>query len=164
VKVDEKTLTQWYELMQERFKGVPREALRYYNIETLPRLMHALSTMEGECTHCASRLRDLDRMTENAGAWMKSDAPELKGFQTELRHTLKHLSVTHGLYAKGLWLSRYVLGGVLIGAIVALLGYSMYRNNELSGLMMSGVAIGMIGGWIAGKLKERSLRRKHKLF
>lgn len=159
-----KTVSQWHEILNQRFEGTPREAARYYGIQILPRLMHRLESHKTHCRHCADSFNQLEDMTTHASAWMLNNDPQLKRFQLQLRHIGQHLSRTHGIVPKGLWLSRFTGIGLLTGILGSLaIGLSVV-TIDLPGILMLGAVAGLGVGWIAGKIKESNLRKKHKLF
>lgn len=159
-----KTIHQWHEILNQRFEGTPREAARYYGIQILPRLLHRLENQQSNCHHCAAYYKQLEEMTRLASAWMINNDPELKNFQHQLRQTGQHLSQRHGIVAKGLWLARYTVAGLIAGILVGLAIGLTIVTLDLPGILMLGASVGLAIGWIAGKLKESTLRKKHKLF
>lgn len=159
-----KTVYQWHEILNQRFEGTPREAARYYGIEILPRLMHLLESQTANCQHCAENFNQLEEMTTQASGWMINNDPQLNNFQNHIRQSGQHLSRTHGIVPKGLWLSRYTGIGLVIGTIVSLaIGLSI-PTIDLPGILILGAVAGLAVGWIGGKIKEAALRKKHKLF
>ena len=159
-----KTLDNWFTELEIKFRGTPREAARFYNIQILPRLMYTLSKQSRECTHCKSRLHTLEPMMDSASHWMKTDAPELENYQQELNQTMKHLSSVHGIVPKGLWMSKMIVFGLIFGIAIAAIAHLLATSTELPGMLMTGAAIGMITGWFVGKTAENRLRKSGKLF
>ena len=155
---------QWHETLNKRFEGTPREAARYYGIEILPRLMHRLQRQTANCQRCAEDFSRLEEMTSQASGWMINNDPQLNNFQKHLRQIGKHLSSTHGIVPKGLWLSRFTGIGLLTGSLASLaIGLSV-ATIDLPGILMLGAVAGLGAGWVGGKVKEAALRKKHKLF
>jgi hypothetical protein len=159
-----KTVHQWHDTLSQRFEGTPREAARYYGIEILPRLLHRLESHKARCRTCTDYFNQLEDMTTKASGWMINNDPQLKSFQLQLRKTGQHLSRTHGIVPKGLWLSRYSGIGLLAGILVSLLIGLSVTTIDLPGILMLGAVTGLAVGWIGGKIKESSLRKRHKLF
>lgn len=159
-----KTIHQWHEILNQRFEATPREAARYYGIQILPRLLHRLDNLKSTCHHCAAYYNQLDEMTMHASGWMVNNDPQLKNFQNQLRQTGQHLSHKHGIVAKGLWLARFTVAGLITGILVGLAVGLTAITLDLPGIIMLGAAVGLAIGWIAGKMKESTLRKKHKLF
>ncbi|WP_026473578.1 hypothetical protein [Alkaliflexus imshenetskii] len=164
MKEDKKTLADWYSDLEIKFRGTPREAARYYNLQILPRLMFTIDKQKGECTHCSSRFSTLQPMLDDAAQWIKNDTPEAGIFQKELSQTMKHLSSAHGIVPKGLNLSKMIVAGLIFGIGIAYVLHLTLASTELPGTLMSGAAIGMMVGWVLGKLKENNLRKTGKLF
>lgn len=164
VEEDKKTLADWYNELEIKFQGTPREAARYYNLQVLPRLMYTIDKQKKECTHCRSRFSTLQPMLDKASQWIKTDTPEAGIFQEELSQTMKHLSSAHGIVPKGLNLSKMIVAGLIFGIGIAYVLHLTLASTELPGTLMSGAAIGMMIGWILGKLKESNLRKSGRLF
>ena len=159
-----RTIQQWYEILSNRLKGAPRESIRFYSIEAFPRLMHHLETHKSECSVCASHFEALDKMSFELGQWMKTDAPEMAQFQAELEESVRHLRTDHQVFPKGLWLSRFVLMGVLVGLLGALITIVVVAGVVIGGVLLTGAFIGMMVGWIAGKSKEKRIKKQNRLY
>ncbi len=159
-----KTIQQWHDILNQRFEGTPREAARYYGIQILPRLLHRLETQKSTCQHCAAYYSQLEETTRQASGWMINNDPQLKNFQHQLRESGQHLSHRHGFVAKGLWLARFTVAGLVTGILVGLAVGLTIVTLDLPGIIMLGAAVGLAIGWIGGKMKESTLRKKHKLF
>jgi hypothetical protein len=159
-----RTIQQWYEILSNRLKGAPRESIRFYSLEAFPRLMHHLETNKSECDVCASHFNALDNMSFKLGQWMKTDAPEMTAFQAELEASVRHLRSEHQVFPKGLWLSRFVLMGILVGLLGAFITIIVVAGVVIGGVMLTGAFIGMLVGWIAGKNKERRIKKQNRLY
>ncbi len=159
-----KSIQQWYDILSSRLKGIPRESIRFYSLEAFPRLMHYLETHKKDCPECAEHFRKLDEMSYNMGQWMKNDMPEVKIFQKELEGSVKHLRAHHKVFPRGLWLSRFVFFGILVGILGALVTVFFVAGLVIGGILLTGGFIGMLVGWIAGKNKERRIKKQDRLF
>jgi hypothetical protein len=103
-------------------------------------------------------------MSFELGQWMKTDAPEMAGFQAELEASVRHLRNEHQVFPKGLWLSRFVLMGILVGLLGALITIVVVAGVVIGGVLITGAFIGMFVGWIAGKNKERRIKKQNRLY
>ncbi|PWD99269.1 hypothetical protein [Marinilabilia rubra] len=159
-----RTIQQWYEILSNRLKGAPRESIRFYSLEAFPRLMHHLESHKSECSVCASHFQALDEMSFELGQWMKNDAPEMSKFQVELEESVRHLRTDHQVFPKGLWLSRFVLMGILVGVLGALITIVVVAGVVIGGVLLTGAFIGMLVGWIAGKSKEKRIKKQNRLY
>lgn len=159
-----RTIQQWYEILSNRLKGAPRESIRFYSLEAFPRLMHHLETHKADCRICQSHFEALDEMSFELGRWMKTDAPEMAKFQAELEESVRHLRSDHQVVPKGLWLSRFVLMGILVGLLGALITIVVVAGVVIGGVLLTGAFIGMFVGWIAGKNKERRIKKQDRLY
>ncbi|MGQ1889065.1 hypothetical protein ACT29H_01335 [Thermophagus sp. OGC60D27] len=159
-----RTIQQWYEILSSRLKGAPRESIRFYSLEAFPRLMHHLETHKAECQVCARHFEELDKMSLDLGQWMKTEASEIVNFQKELEESVRHLRTEHKVFPQGLWLSRFVLMGILVGLLGALITIVVAAGVVIGGILLTGAFIGMLAGWIAGKNKERKFRKQNRLF
>jgi hypothetical protein len=159
-----RTIQQWYEILSNRLKGAPRESIRFYSLEAFPRLMHHLETNKSECQMCARHFEELDSMSFELGRWMKTDAPEMSRFQGELEESVRHLRTKHQVVPKGRWLSRFGLMGILVGILGALITIIVVAGVVIGGVLLTGAFIGMLGGWVAGKNKERKIKKQNRLY
>ncbi|PRY95795.1 hypothetical protein BY457_11912 [Marinilabilia salmonicolor] len=159
-----RTIQQWYDILSSRLKGAPRESIRFYSLEAFPRLMHHLETHKTECEVCRRHFETLDEMSFELGQWMKTDAPEMVNFQAELEDSVRHLRSDHKVFPKGLWLSRFVLMGILVGILGALITIVVVAGVVIGGVLLTGAFIGMMVGWIAGKNKERKIKKQNRLY
>lgn len=159
-----RTIQQWYEILSKRLKGAPRESIRFYSLEAFPRLMHHLETHKANCSVCAQHFAKLDKMSLNLGQWLKTEAPEIAAFQEELEKSVRHLRTEHKVFPKGLWLSRFVLIGILVGILGALITIVVVAGVVIGGILLTGAFIGMLAGWFAGKNKERKIKKQNRLY
>jgi hypothetical protein len=159
-----RSIQQWYEILSNRLKGAPRESIRFYSLEAFPRLMHHLETHKTDCAVCREHFEALDEMSFELGQWMKTDAPEMVNFQAELEDSARHLRTEHKVFPKGLWLSRFVLMGILVGVLGALLTIVVVAGVVIGGVLLTGAFIGMLVGWFAGKTKERKIKKQNRLY
>lgn len=158
------TLSDWYQTLRKRFEGAPREASRFYNLQMLPRLMYCLYIQKETCPTCKVHFNELDKVTLHITEWFKNEGSELKEYQSQMEAIIKHLQIDHNITAKGLWLSRIVVIGLATGVVVAYFANLLFPQTEKSGLLVLGSVIGMMLGWIAGKIYENQLRKKNKIF
>ncbi|MGQ1946100.1 hypothetical protein ACT3CD_03225 [Geofilum sp. OHC36d9] len=158
------TISDWHETLSNRLEGTPREAARFYNLEIMPRMMHVLSQHKEECNECAHLFNTMDTMTQQLTKWLKEESPELKNFQSSRQQILRHLHSSHQIVAKGLWLSRITVLGLVAGILLAWLSNMIFTQTELKGLLISGATVGSMAGWIIGKLFENRLKKQNKIF
>lgn len=160
----ELTLSDFYTILRKRFEGAPREASRFYNLQMLPRLMHCLYKQKESCAVCEDYFNKIDTVTLHITEWFKDEGDELKEYQKQIESVIKHLQSDHGTTAKGLWLSRIVVIGLAIGVGGAYLANLLFPETEKSGLLVLGSVVGMMLGWISGKIYENQLRKRNKIF
>lgn len=159
-----KNLDNWYQLLQERFSDAPREAARYYNLQILPRLMHKLDESHDQCPQCNKRFVSMEFILEKLPGWLKADAPELSLYEEEVGRSLRHLERIHGIYPKGKWLSMITIIGMIIGIVASIISYLLIIKSDLPGLFITGTAMGLLTGWGAGKIKEKRLKSRGRIF
>jgi len=164
VEEQDLTLSDWYKILAKRFKGAPREASRFYNLQMLPRLMYCLHKQKETCSVCKDHFNKLDEATLHITEWFKDEGDELKEYQKQIESIIKHLQSSHGIMAKGLWLSRIVVIGLAVGVAVAYFANLAFPQTEKSGLLVFGSVVGMMTGWITGKIYENQLKKKNKIF
>ncbi len=155
---------EWHKILNERFSGTPREAARYYGIEILPRLMPCLEKNKQSCKVCTQHFMDMDNMTVHALEWMKKNDPQIERFQQLMEEIGKHLKSAHGIMPGGMILSRFVAVGLLAGALAGLIISFTTKAGDIAGSTMLGAVVGIFVAWIAGKIRENSLRKAQKLF
>lgn len=158
------TLGEWHHFLDEKFQDIPRDSLRLLSLEALPRLMYLLDTQRHLCPDCAIRYDKLLSMIIEAPGWIKNNSPEAEFFRKELQDATRTLSLQHGLYPKGLWLSRFTSFGIIIGVILSFIFYYILDSLLLSGLLILGAAAGMMVGWLLGKIKEHQIKKDGKLY
>lgn len=163
-KEDNLTVKEWYNLLTIRLENAPREASRFYNLQLLPRLMHQLQKYSVNCEICKDNFDNLDKDTKHIVTWFKNEGEELKKYQHTIESSLKHLQTNHYVYAKGLWLSRVIVISLLIGLGLGYISHYALPNNDKKGLILLGSMLGVLIGWIVGKLYEKKLRKENKLF
>lgn len=158
------TLPEWHHFLEEKFQNLPRESIRFLSLEALHRLMYVLDNHRHLCPGCALRFDNLLAMIIEVPGWIKNNPPEAELFRKELNETTRFLSSQHGLYAKGLWLSRFTGFGIIAGVLLGFILYSISNNLNLSGILILGAGAGMMIGWFLGKLKEYQIKKDGKLY
>ncbi len=157
------TLPEWRLFLNEKFQGVSRETLRSISLEALPRLMHVLDKNRHLCNECAVQYDILLSMIlQIPSLFNNHDLTEQ--FKKELNKTTRILTLKHGLYPKGLWLSRITGIGIISGVAAAFIFYSLANKIDLPWILFLGAATGMVMGWIIGKYKEYQLKKDDKLY
>lgn len=157
-------LNEWQRFLEEKFQDVPREYISFLSLEALPRLMYILDNQRHLCPECSMRFDKLLSLIIELPGWISTNSPEADFFRKELNNTTKHLETQHALYPKGLWLSRVVGIGIIVGVVTGFIIYVVLENVDLSGFLILGSALGMIIGWIGGKIKEFQLKKDGKLY
>lgn len=158
------TLPEWHHFLEEKFRETPRESIRFFSLEALPRLMHVLDNQRHFCSECAVYFDKLLSMIIDAPTWIRNNAPEVELFRKQLHETTRFLESKHGLFPKGLWLSRFSSFGIIFGLLGGFAVYAIFDQIVLSGILILGAAAGMMLGWILGKIKEHQLKKDGKLY
>ncbi len=161
---DKLSVKQWYNLLSDRLEKAPKEASRFYNLQLLPRLMHQLQKQSKECNVCLEKLNNLNNDTTHIVSWFKDEGVELKNYQDTVETSIKHLQEAHNIVPKGLWLSRIVVVGLIIGAILGYGSHFIVPTAEKRGLIILGIMAGIFFGWIYGKIYERKLKKRGNIF
>lgn len=163
-KKEKLSVSQWYNLLNNRVEKAPKEAARFYNLQLLPRLMHQLDKHSDNCNICREKLEKLDYDTKHIVSWFKDEGVELKNYQENVESSMKHLQENHEVVPKGLWLSKIVVIGLIIGIALGYLSRFIIHSSDHRGLIILGIMIGVSLGWIYGKLYEKRLRKKGNIF
>lgn len=158
------TVKEWYNVLTIRLENAPREAARFYNLQLLPRLMHQLQKHSTSCESCKEKFDSLDYDTKNIVTWFKDEGKELDNYQKTVESSIKHLQKSHNIFPKGLWLSWIIVISLLLGLFSAYIAHQIAPDTDKKGLIMLGATLGVIIGWIAGKIYEKHLKIKGKLF
>lgn len=158
------TLPEWQRFLEEKLADAPRGTMRLMSLEALPRLMFVLDNHRHFCSGCAERFDKLLAMIMELPGWLKNNTPEVELFRKELHETTQFLATRHGLYPKGLWLSRLTSYGIITGVLSGFIMHAFIDASELPGLLILGAAAGMMIGWILGKIKEHQIKKDAKLF
>ena len=103
-------------------------------------------------------------MTVHSPEWMKKNDPQIERFQQLMEEIGKHLKSAHGIMPRGMILSRFVAVGLLAGALAGLIISFTNKAGDIAGSAMLGAVVGIFVAWIAGKIRENSLRKAQKLF
>lgn len=158
------TLPEWHHFLNEKLTDAPKGSIRMMSLEALPRLMFILDNHRHLCSGCAQHYDRLLSMILELPEWLKHNTPEVELFRKELHATTQFLATQHGLYPKGLWLSRITSYGIITGVLAGFVSHALIENPDLPGLLILGATAGMMVGWILGKIKEHQLKKDGKLF
>ena len=142
---------------------VSRAEIRALRLEVYPRLIDALEQRSGSCSTCKELYKQSEKFTDDIVPVVKGTADVRKKFEEFVNSALGHLHDDHGALPKGKLLSVSVLVGMLTGLSIAVItGYIM--DDDVMRFGALGWMIGVIAGWVTGKVRESNLKKEGKLF
>ncbi len=151
------------EKLNEQLKGVPRAEIRAANLEVYPRMVEALYNRSSSCDRCRELYDESSKFTDDIASVIKGTPEQRKEFEEFVRVAYMHLHEVHKTLPKGKILSVSVLVGMLLGlSFAVIIGYFMDQDLLRYGAL--GWILGVIAGWITGKIRENNLRKKNRQF
>lgn len=149
--------------LNKQLERTPWSVVRASNLEVFPRMMDALHHRLYACTECDELNNSCLKYVENIQLVVKGSVKDKRAFELLVNQVFDHLKMKHNTIPKGKLLSVYVMVGMLTGLGGGiLLNYWLVDNAVGMGAL--GWLIGMVAGWMAGKYKERQLKKKNQLF
>ena len=152
-----------YEKLNDQLAGISRAEIRAANLEVYPRLIDALEKRSAECKECKALYEESEKYTNDIVSVLKGDAGFRKQFEEFVNRAFMHLHDEHQTLPKGKLLSVSVLVGMLVGLSVAVIA-AYFLNIDLMRFGALGWLIGVMAGWITGKVREKNLQKQNKLF
>ncbi|MCG8581319.1 MAG: hypothetical protein MI866_15460 [Bacteroidales bacterium] len=153
-----------FTILNSQLKDIPKVEIRSLSLAVLPRLMNVLDNNMTTCTHCKKFSNEGEVFVRNIRPLFQQDIATGKRFEQWVEETQKHLKSTHHQHVKGRITSSYTTIGMVIGVSIGLL-ISLATDKELMIANASiGWALGMLAGYIGGKLKEGKLNKSNKLY
>jgi len=150
-------------LNEQLDKKVSRAEIRALRLEVYPRLVDALQQRSGSCSICKELYKQSEKFTDDIVPVVKGSSETRKEFEDFVNSAFGHLHEEHGTLPKGKLLSVSVLVGMLTGLSIAVItGYIMDEDVMRFGAL--GWMIGVISGWVIGKVRENNLKKAGKLF
>lgn len=153
-----------FDLLNVQLKDISKVQIRSMSLAVLPRLMNVLDKNQETCTHCQKFSHEGEAFVRNIRPLFEQDLLTGKRFEQWIDESQKHLRTTHAQTVKGKTTSLFATigmsAGILSGLIFTLL---MPETSALANISL-GWTIGMLTGYTAGKLKEKSLARDNKLY
>ncbi|MCU4154597.1 hypothetical protein J1N10_01330 [Carboxylicivirga sp. A043] len=153
-----------FDLLNEQLNDIPKAQIRSLSLAVLPRLMNALDENSEACPDCKKLGNEGEHFVRNIRPLFQQDTNATKQFEQWVEEAQKHLKIKHQQHVKGRLTSTYTTIGMAIGTLIAF-GYIYLSNNEhMLGGISIGWAIGMLAGYIFGKVQERKLSQQNKLY
>ena len=158
-------VTDLSEKIGDRLEGASRVETRLMGIEVLPRLMLCLKSNEEHCSKCRRSLVLLEEQLNNIREVVNPDNKEVQAeFEKISDSILLHLQSEHKIYPRGKVYSRVVTVCVVLGLVIGGgLHFAMGSKSFMSALM-TGLFLGLVIGYVGGKLVEWRMKSKNQLF
>ncbi len=151
------------EKLNEQLTGVSRAEIRAANLEVYPRLVDALYSRSSSCSRCKELYEESSKFTDDIVSVLKGTKEQRKEFEEFVRTAYMHLHEVHKTLPKGKILSVSVLVGMLLGLSFAVI-IAFFMNEDLLRYSASGWVLGLVAGWIIGKVREHNLKKKNRQF
>lgn len=153
-----------FDLLNEQIKDIPKAQIRTVSLAVLPRLMNALDQQQESCPQCLKHSRQGEDFVNNIRPLFEQNIKMSKSFEQWADEAQKHLKVRHQQHVKGRVTSTYTTIGMAIGTFIAFIYSYFIVENSIAGTISIGWAVGLIFGYISGKLKENTLRKNQQLY
>ena len=152
-----------YEKLNDQLTGISRAEIRAANLEVYPRLTDALARRSAKCKECKTLYEESEKYTNDIVAVLKGEAAFRKQFEEFVNRAFMHLHDDHQTLPKGKLLSVSTLVGMLVGLSIAVIA-AYFLNVDLMRFGAVGWMVGVISGWIIGKVREKKLQKQNRLF
>ncbi|MCT4589022.1 MAG: hypothetical protein N4A71_14465 [Carboxylicivirga sp.] len=153
-----------FNILNEQIKDIPKAQIRSVSLAVLPRLMQVLDDHLDKCPHCQKFSQEGENYVNDIRPIFGEDVKANKQFEQWAHESQKHLKIEHEQYVKGRTTSVYITIGMAIGTLVAFIYSYFLAENNIAGSISIGWAIGLVVGYMAGKLKENKLRKNKQLY
>ena len=151
------------EKLNKQLAGISKAEIRAANLEVYPRLVAALYERSASCSTCKELYDKSLVYADDIVPVLRGPKEKGKEFEQFVNEALMHLHQKHKTLPKGKILSVSVLVGMLLGLSIAVIaGYFINENIMQYGAL--GWLIGTLAGWITGKIRERNLKEKNRIF
>lgn len=152
-----------FDKMNKQLEGVSKGEIRAANLEVLPRLVDALHKNSKTCAQCKEGYEKSILYVDDIVSVIRGSKEKRREFEHVVNDSLEHLHNDHKTLPKGKILSVSVLVGMLAGlAIAVLVGFFIDGNLMRYGAL--GWLLGVTSGWMIGKVRERNLKKRGRLF
>ncbi|WP_439184191.1 hypothetical protein [Carboxylicivirga taeanensis] len=153
-----------FDLLNEQLQDIPKVQIRSMSLAVLPRLMNTLDRNHDTCTHCKKFSAEGEIFVRDIRPLFEQNISTIKKFEQWVDEAQKHLTNAHQQQVKGRITSTYTAVGMGLGIAIAA-AYSLLAAHTITITSISlGWAIGMLTGFIAGKIKENKLNQNKKLY
>ncbi|MBR8535696.1 hypothetical protein KDU71_09015 [Carboxylicivirga sediminis] len=153
-----------FDILNAQLKDIPKVQIRSLSLAVLPRLINVLDTHMDKCPHCRKFNIEGEAFINNIAPLFKDDISSRKQFEQWVDESQKHLKIEHKLQVSGRITSAYTAIGMALGAIIAF-GVSLLLENANTLANVSiGWALGMLTGYMTGKITENKLKQDNKLY
>ncbi len=159
--IKESWLVKIYQNIEKQNEIINHKDLKFFNLTILKDIARITQKNSYNCEICNANKDILMKMSiESAG---KIDT--IKGrneITKDIDRITNHLRKSHKMYIKNYQLAVYTVVGLLIGFAVGFLVGWYFQTYKF--FILTGASAGLIGGRIAGKIKEKKLAQKEQLY
>lgn len=153
-----------FDLLNEQLINIPKMQIRSMSLEVLPRLIDRIDSNQNQCSACKDLNITGEAFIHDIKPIFNQDKETIKKFENWVDESQKHLKKEHQQTPKGRLTSTYTTIGMAIGTVIAYLIIKITGQEGILSSISIGWAIGMLAGYIIGKVKEKKLTRNNKLY
>ncbi len=153
-----------YDLLNEQLKDIPKMEIRSLSLAVMPRLMDVLHKNQSACNHCKHFTKEGEIFTKDISPLFGADVKAKRNFENWVSESQKHLTTVHQQRVKGRLTSTYAAIGMLAGTAITTSYSWLSDGDNLIGMAGLGWAVGVLAGYITGKIKENNLSKNNKLY
>lgn len=153
-----------FERLNQQLKDIPKSQIRSISLSVLPRLMGALYKSKGQCIECERFSKKGDVFVNDIKPLFAGDKEYIKDFEYWVEESQIHLKKDHGQQVRGRITSVYTTIGIITGTIFATAYCYFTKQTGYIGCVVLGWTIGMVAGYLGGKITERYLVKNNKLY
>lgn len=150
-----------YSRIEELSTDFSLSKYNFLKISFLKRLLEESAKNEDSCDTCKSNLKELEGMIEQIPLLEQIDFRQ--PYEKKFNLIRKHFHNDHGFIAPYALSTKWTLGGVVIGAIIAIVVSVFLSERVLLDPVLAGSAFGLIVGYLIGASKESVFRNSKKI-
>ncbi len=153
-------LTNFYQSLEQKKDKMHPSDFRFYNIARLPILANKTLKYSDSCPTCKLNIQLLEELVDELPECLNQKDTRRK-FEINKDKIVSHMVNIHKLRFAAYYTSLFTLMGSIAGGFFWFI-LTFLMNNKLANISLIFVVIGMISGYLIGKMKDKRKYRQNQ--
>lgn len=148
--------------IKAKLEGVRERDLKFFRIDEFVRNIERTEQYSPKCPQCAKNKIEIGVNIEKIDEAIKVPGPVRREYDRLISRISNHLLKEHGFYPPFHFTYLYSFVGMVAGLATGYALMKIFPQTDWIPLI-TGVAVGLIGGQVWGSMKDKKIRKEKKI-